>query len=323
MLKIIFAGTTEFGIPTLEKLSAKGGSLPAGQAGASGGKTPFEIVLIITQPDKPAGRDRRLTPPPIKVWALKNGIPVEQPEKIYNLKSIISNLSPDLLLVAAYGQILPQAILDLPKFGSINIHGSVLPKYRGATPIQATILNGDKSAGITLIQMDEKMDHGDILAIRTMALTGRETLPELYHSLSLLSAELVSEALTNLVAGRLSRQPQNHLEASYTKMLTRDDGKIDWARSAAEIDRKIRAYNPEPGTWTTLGGKLVKILEVEIISDHKIELPGKLYGTGEGLAVKCVDNSLLLKKVKPEGKNEMTGKDYLNGLQSLNNKLFL
>ena len=226
-------------------------------------------------------------------------------------------------MVAAYGQILPQAILDLPKFGSINIHGSVLPKYRGATPIQATILNGDKSAGITLIQMDEKMDHGDILAIRTMALTGRETLPELYHSLSLLSAELVSEALTNLVAGRLSRQPQNHLEASYTKMLTRDDGKIDWARSAAEIDRKIRAYNPEPGTWTTLGGKLVKILEVEIISDHKIELPGKLYGTGEGLAVKCVDNSLLLKKVKPEGKNEMTGKDYLNGLQSLNNKLFL
>ncbi len=305
-MRIIFAGTSEFGIPTLEQLKAH-----------------HELVLVITQPDKPAGRNKKLTPPPVKVWAMKNNIPVEQPEQISNLKSIISNLEPDLLLVAAYGQIIPKDILDLPKFHSINIHGSILPKYRGASPIQATILNGDRTAGITLIQMDEKMDHGDILAIRTMALTGSEYFPSLYKSLAELSAELVVETLTKLPVGELRPQVQNHAEATYTKLLTRKDSKINWARPAAEIYNQIRALNPEPGTWTELKGKIVKIMEVEILPDHKIELPGKLYSHDGSIAVKCLDNGLLLKKVKPEGKNEISGKDFLNGLQSLNDKLFI
>ncbi len=305
-MKIIFAGTSEFGIPTLEQLKAH-----------------HELILVITQPDKPAGRNKKLSPPPVKVWAMKNNIPVEQPEQISNLKSIISNLNPDLLLVAAYGQIIPKDILDLPKFHAINIHGSILPQYRGASPIQATILNGDRTAGITLIQMDEKMDHGDILAIRTMALTGNESFPALYKSLAQLSAELVVETLQKLPVGELRPQVQNHTEATYTKLLTRKDGKINWARPAVEIYNQIRALNPEPGTWTELKGKVVKILEAEILPDHKIELPGKLYSHEGSIAVKCLDNGLLLKKVKPEGKNEITGKDFLNGLQSLNDKLFI
>jgi len=316
MQKIIFAGTSEFGIPTLEALKKQ----PASPQGGQGG---YELVLIITQPDKPAGRNKVLTPPPIKLWAQKNNIPVEQPDKIINLQSRISNLEPDLLLVAAYGQIIPKEILEIPKFQSINIHPSILPKYRGATPIQSTILHGDLSAGVTLIQMDEKMDHGPILAIRTIQLLGRETFPELYKKLAELSAELVPDVLVKLGEDNLRPQGQDHSQATFTKLLGREDGKIDWATPAAEIDRQIRALNPEPGTWTKLQDKIVKILEAEIINDHKIDLPGKLYVSAEGLAVKALDNSLLLKRVQPEGKNEMTGKDYLNGLKSLNDKMFM
>src|SRR3989344_7136894 len=306
MQKIIFAGTSEFGIPTLEALKAQ-----------------YELVLVITQPDKPAGRNKVLTPPPIKLWALKNNIQVLQPDKIGEIKSQIAALEPDLMLVAAYGQIIPKDVLDIPNFKSINIHGSILPQYRGATPIQSTILHGDLSAGVTLIQMDEKMDHGPILAIRTIQLLGRETFPELYKKLAELSAELVPDVLVKLGEDNLRPQGQDHSQATFTKLLGREDGKIDWATPAAEIDRQIRALNPKPGTWTKLQDKIVKILEAEIINDHKIDLPGKLYVSAEGLAVKALDNSLLLKRVQPEGKNEMTGKDYLNGLKSLNDKMFM
>ncbi len=305
-MKIIFAGTSEFGIPTLEKLEAQ-----------------HELVLVITQPDKPAGRDKKLAPPPVKVWAQKNNIPVEQPEKIYNLKSIISNFEPDLLLVAAYGQIIPKDILDIPKLGSINIHGSLLPQYRGASPIQSAILNGDQETGITLIKMDEKMDHGPMIAREKLYLTGKEKFPELYKALSLVSAELVEKTLPDWFAGKIAPEEQSHNEASFSKMLTRQDGKINWAQPAAQIDQQIRALNPEPGTWTELKGKVVKILEAEILPDHKIELPGKLYSHNGEVAVKCLDNGLILKRVKLEGKNEISGKDFLNGLQGLNDKLFI
>jgi methionyl-tRNA formyltransferase len=306
MQRIIFAGTTEFGIPTLEKLRKN-----------------YELVLVITQPDKPTGRDKKLTPPPMKVWAEKNHIQVLQPTKILDDKSKILSFEPDLLLVAAYGQIIPKEILEIPKFGSVNIHGSVLPKYRGATPIQTALLNGDPNTGITLIKMDEKMDHGDILGIRTIPLTGKETFIEAYKTLAQTAADLTDDVLPNWFAGTLKPQPQIHNEATFTKIFTREDGKINWARPAIEIYNQIRALNPEPGTWTKLNDKVIKILEAEVLADHKIDLPGKLYVSGEGLAVKTLDGSLVLKRIKPEGKNEMTGKDFLNGLKSLSDKLFI
>ncbi|MEO8065690.1 MAG: methionyl-tRNA formyltransferase [Candidatus Doudnabacteria bacterium] len=315
MQKIIFIGTTEFGIPTLEKLSAKGGS-------ASGGKPPYELVLIITQPDKPVGRKQIITASPIKIWAQKNSVPVIQPEKILDSISQILDSGPDLILVAAYGQIIPKAILDIPKFGSVNIHGSLLPKYRGASPIQAAILNGDNETGITLIKMDEKMDHGPIVAKQVVRLAGLETYPELYKKLADISADLIVETLPRLFEGKLKAAEQVHPHATYTKLLNREDARIDWSQSAKLIGQKIRALNPEPGTWTTLDGKTVKIIEAKILSEAKIELPGKIYIRSGELAVKCLDGSVIIEKLQPEGKNMMSGKDFLNGLK-IGNKLFI
>ncbi|OGE83881.1 MAG: methionyl-tRNA formyltransferase [Candidatus Doudnabacteria bacterium RIFCSPLOWO2_01_FULL_44_21] len=304
--KIIFVGTTEFGIPTLEKLMKD-----------------YELVLIITQPDKPAGRDKKLTPPPIKTWAEKNNIKVLQPQKILDSKLQILDPQPDLMIVAAYGQIIPKEILDLPKFGSINIHGSILPKYRGASPIQAAIANGDAETGITLIQMDEKMDHGPLIAAKTININSNDNYMTLHKKLSDTAADLVAETLPKWVSGEIKPYEQNHEKATFVHLLSKNDSKINWSRPSIEIDRQIRAFNPEPGTWTTLANKHLKILAAEIIADHKIELPGKLYVANGELAVKCLDSGLLLKKVKPEGKNEMTGKDFLNGLKNLNNKIFI
>ncbi len=305
MHKIIFAGTTEFGIPTLEKLRKEN-----------------ELVLIITQPDRPTGRKQELTPPPIKVWAQKNSIPVLQSENILNLKAQMSATGPDLMIVAAYGQIIPNEILNIPKFKSINIHGSLLPKYRGASPIQAAILNGDAETGITLIQMDELMDHGPIIAKEVLRLKGDETFPKLYGQLALVAADLVEKTLPELFAGRIKPAEQIHAHATYTKLLKREDAKIDWASSAKNIDQKIRALNPEPGTWTTLDGRVVKILSAKMISESKIELPGKIYNQMGELAVKCIDGSLIIEKLQPEGKTPMAGSDFLNGLKT-GSKLFV
>jgi len=307
MSRIIFAGTSEFGIPTLEKIKAQ-----------------HELVLIITQPDKPSGRNKILAPSPIKLWAQKNNIPLEQPERIKDLELRIKSVEADLMIVAAYGQIIPEDVLNIPSKGSINIHGSVLPQYRGASPIQTTLLNNDFTAGVTILQMDAKMDHGPILGIKTITLNGDETFPQLYKTLSLLSVDLTLDVVSKIFDGNIQPQVQNHQDATYTKLLDRTDGRIDWSsKTVVEIDAQIRALNPEPGTWTMLKGKVVKILEAKKATDNKIDLPGKIYVLNGEIAVKCLDGSLILKRVKPEGKNEMTGKDFLNGLQNLSDKIFI
>jgi methionyl-tRNA formyltransferase len=304
-MRIIFIGTSEFGIPTLEKL-----------------KKEQELVLVITQPDKPAGRKKELTPPPIKVWALKNNIQVLQSENILNLKALIEEVKPDLSIVAAYGQIIPKDILDIPKFKSINIHGSLLPKYRGASPIQAAILNQEQETGITLIQMDEKMDHGPIIAKEVVRLSGSETFVELYKKLGIVAADLISKILPDWFSGKIIAAEQVHSHASYVKLIKREDAKLDWSQSAKVIDAKIRALNPEPGTWTMLDGKVVKILKASILGDHKIELPGKIYPHQGLLAVKTIDNSLQIELIQLEGKSVVSGKDFLNGLKT-GSKIFI
>jgi methionyl-tRNA formyltransferase len=304
-VRIIFIGTSEFGIPTLEKL-----------------KKEHELVFIITQPDKPTGRKHTLTPPPVKIWTQKHNLPILQSENIENLKALIEEAKPDLIIVAAYGQIIPKNILDIPKFKSINIHGSLLPKYRGASPIQSAILNRDNETGITLIQMDEKMDHGPIISKDVLRLKGDETFSELYKELAKLSAELIMKTLPDYFSGKLKPVEQNHQYATYVKLIKRADGKIDWSSSALEIDALIRALNPEPGTWTALDGKIIKILKAKILRDHKIELPGKIYPEQGMPAVKTLDNSLIIEQIQPEGKAAMSGKDFLNGLKS-GSKLFI
>src|SRR3989344_1937655 len=210
-MKIIFVGTTVFGIPTLEKLKAD-----------------HQLVLVITQPDMPTGRKRVLTPPPIKVWSHKNNIPLSQPVKILDCQEEITKNNPDLILVAAYGQIIPKAILDIPKFGSINIHGSLLPKYRGASPIQSAIQNGDKETGITLIKMDEKMDHGPIISKERVAIDNYDDFEKLYKKLSNVASDLTAKTLPDYISGKVRPAEQVHTIATFCKMINRADARIDW-----------------------------------------------------------------------------------------------
>lgn len=305
-MKIAFAGTTEFGIPTLEMLKAQ-----------------HELVLIITQPDKPAGRNKELTESPIKMWALKNNLDVVQPEKISEIMNTLADIKPDLLLVAAYGQILPKEILNISKFGSVNIHGSLLPKYRGASPIQTALLNGDKETGITLLLMDEKMDHGPIIAKRTIPIDDKDDYLSLYNKLAKQSAQTVAEVLPNWFDGKIKAQEQDHNRASYTNLITRKDAKIDWTKPAQQIEHMVKAFYPEPGAWSMFDGKILKIIKARAVSEAKIELPGKLYRTSDQLMVKCGTGSLLLLEIQPEGKKPMAGKDFANGIRNLSEKLLI
>ncbi|OGE81130.1 MAG: methionyl-tRNA formyltransferase [Candidatus Doudnabacteria bacterium RIFCSPHIGHO2_12_FULL_48_11] len=304
--KIVFAGTTDFGIPTLEILNTK-----------------YQILAIVTQPDRPAGRKKALSPSPIKLWAEKNNIPVLQPEELSTITHQLSTLEPGLLLVAAYGQIIPKDILDIPKFGSINIHGSLLPKYRGASPIQAAILRGETETGITLIKMDEKMDHGPVIAQAMMTIDDNDDFITLYKKLSDLSADLVMETLPKWFTGQMRSTEQRHEQATYTKLFAHSDGRVDWATPAVEVDRKVKALNPEPGVWTTLDKKSVKILKTKALPDAKIELPGKIYESGNEMLVKCQLGSLQILYLHPEGRKPMTGRDFLNGLKSRSNAMFI
>ncbi|HYE22805.1 MAG TPA: methionyl-tRNA formyltransferase [Verrucomicrobiae bacterium] len=305
-MKLILAGTTEFGIPAFEKIVKN-----------------FSVPLVITQPDRPTGRKQILTPSEVKLWAEKKGLPIKQPEKISELQDFILDLNPDLMLVAAYGQIIPKNILDIPKFGSINIHGSILPKYRGASPIQAAILNGETETGITLIKMDEKMDHGPILSIKKATIDENETFVELHKRLSHLASENIVDTLTAYLENKLNPEIQDHKRATYTKLLTKEDGRIRWTSPAIKIHQQIRALNPEPGTWSILDDKSVKILRTAINRDNKIELPGKIYRKDNDMLVKCSDFSLIIKEIQPEGKKPMTGVDFLNGLKNLETKIFV
>jgi methionyl-tRNA formyltransferase len=306
-MRFAFAGTTEFGISTLEKLIAAG----------------HELKFVITNPDRPTGRKQELTATIIKTWAQKHNIQAFDPVKISEIESELRSAGLDVLLVAAYGQIIPKNILNIPKHGSVNIHGSLLPKYRGPSPIQTAILNGEKETGITFILMDEKMDHGAILSMHKLPIYQQDTYETLYKKLALLASEECVKTLQDYVLGKLNPVLQNDSQASYTKMFGTADGQIVWTDSAQQIANQIRALNPNPGTWTTLEGKKVKILKVTVLPEVKIELAGKLYRTPDGLAVKSADQSMLLDLVQPEGKKPMTGVEFANGLKNLDRRYFV
>jgi methionyl-tRNA formyltransferase len=307
--KIIFIGTAEFAAVILKALI----------------KDDWPIELVITQPDKPVGRQQILTPPPVKEEALKYNLTISQPLKISESFSEIKKIAPDLIIETSYGQIIPKKILDLAKFGSLNLHPSLLPKYRGPSPIQATILAGDKIIGVTIILMDEKVDHGPILAKRELKNDELRIMNygELNRKLAELGANLLIEMLPKFIKGEIEPQPQNEIKATYTKILTRADGKIDWQKSAEMIERQILAYNPWPGSWTeiNLKGKIkkLKIIEVKILETEKSNSEiGKLFlSKNKKMAVCCSQGSLVLEKVQPEGKKEMSGIDFYHGYNYL------
>jgi methionyl-tRNA formyltransferase len=299
--KIIFIGTPEFGAIILKKLVASA----------------CKPVLVITAPDRPSGRKQILTPPPVKLAAEKYGIRIIQAEKIKDSESEIKNTNPDLILVAAYNRIIPKEILDIPKKGSFNIHPSLLPRWRGPSPIQLTILNGDKKTGVTIAQITEKVDAGPIAAQKEIALKGKESYPELHNLLGELGGDLLIETIPEILKGEIKPKPQEEKSATYSRIIRKKDGRIDWKKTTAqEIERQIRAFDPWPGTFFFWKEKRIKILKAKIVEEaDKAEYPtGKVFVSSKNeLCLQTSKGCLTVEKLQVEGKKEISSKDFLRG----------
>jgi methionyl-tRNA formyltransferase len=303
-MKIIFIGTSKFAAIILEKLIGSTNQ-------------PF---LVISAPDKAVGRKQIITPPPVAVLARKHNIPLAQPKKIAEAMEEIKKLSPDLIILAAYGQIIPEAILTIPKYGSINVHPSLLPLWRGASPIQYAILNGDKKTGVSIMRMTAGLDEGPIILQEEMVLTGQEYFSELHDKLAEMASELLNKAISNIFSGQVSLQLQDNSLASYSKILTKEDGRINWQKPAQAIERQIRALAVWPSSYTFFNdkgkSKRIKIIEAET---HK-SIDGKEYSIGQVLnlspdkiGVQCGQDLLVINKLQVEGKQEITIADFLRG----------
>ena len=299
-MKIVFMGTPDFAVGALEALINAG----------------HEVALVVTQPDKPKGRGKEVSESPVKMCAKAHGIKTFQPVKIRESESVefLKTIGADVFVVAAFGQILTKEILEMPKYGCINIHASLLPKYRGAAPIQWVILNGEEKAGVTIMQMDEGLDTGDMLLKGEITLDPKETGDSLHDKLSEMGAGLIVEALEKLQKGELSPVPQPEGPLFYAKMLKKEMGNLDYSKSAEELERTVRGLYSWPGAYTFCQGKLLKIIEAEVESADSTGNPGEiLQVTKDRFTVQCGKGSLSILKVKPQGKKEMTVHDFLLG----------
>lgn len=296
---IVFFGTPQFAVTILEQLIA----------------SPFAPSLVVTAPDKPVGRKQKLTPPPVKVLAEQHGIPVLQPDKLdEEFITTLKTTNYNLFIVAAYGKIIPQAILDIPEHGSINVHPSLLPKLRGASPIQGVILEGLTETGVTIMLMDEKMDHGPTLANIQHAITNPKiTTEELSRELATVGADLLVETLPRYLAGAITPEEQNHTEATYTKLITKEDGHINWEKSAEDIERRIRAYTPWPSAYACWDDKQIKFLEAEIVDGEEGNKPGEIYKLGNLFAISTGKGALVPTRVQLAGKSAVDNLTFLQG----------
>lgn len=273
-------------------------------------------VAVVTTPDKPVGRKQELLPSPVKKWAEEENLPVLQPEKIRDSEWIekIRKLNPDLIILCAYAQIIPKEILEIPKYGALNIHPSLLPKYRGASPIHAAILNGDKETGVTIMLMDEKMDHGPTISNFQFSISNKITYKELSDKLVNAAADLLVKTLLNWIEGKIKPKPQDHSKASFCKVIKKQDGKIDWNKSAEEIERMIRAFYQWPSAYTFYNDKLLKILEGEVINKNTDRKIGEVFlDENKNLCVQTGNDALILKQIQLEGKKPMPCGSFLNG----------
>jgi methionyl-tRNA formyltransferase len=296
-MRVLFIGTGEIGVPVLHSLQ---------------NSREHELVGVITQPDKPVGRTQRVEPPPIKAALEGNALPILQPEKIRNPEAIaeIRALAPNVMVVMAYGQILPRAILEIPHVACLNLHASLLPRYRGAAPIQAAIVAGDRESGITVMYMDEGVDTGDILLQAKVELAANETGGSLHDRLAQLAPGALHEALGLLQAGSAPRIPQDSSAATYAGKLEREDGRIDWTESAVLIERKVRAFDPWPGAFTVLRDTADRDMKLKIFS-AKVVATAKM-APGE-IVIAAKDGALSLGQVQLEGKRRMSAAEFLRG----------
>lgn len=300
-MRIVFMGTPEFAVPSLRQLIADG----------------HEIVCVLTQPDKPKNRGMKLMPSPVKVVAMEHQIEVYQPVTLKSGEALerLSALKPELIVVAAYGKILPKEILDLPRLGCINVHSSLLPRYRGAAPINWAILNGETETGVTIMYMAEGLDTGDIISQRATAIDPDETVESLHDRLALLGAELLGETVAAIGAGTAQRVPQNDAESCYAPMLSRQLSPIDFSRSAHEIHNQVRGLIPWPATTMEIKGQTFKIFAVEETGMDSPQGAGTLLGADkQGINVVCGDGKVLrILELQAPGKKRMRAVDYLRG----------
>ena len=298
-MKIIFMGTPDFAVGTLRSLAEAG----------------HEITLVVSQPDKPKGRGHAMVPTPVKVVAEKLGIPVFQPVKIREAKDVLEKTEADVCVVAAFGQIIPASILHMKKYGCINVHASLLPKYRGAAPIQWAVIDGEKESGVTIMQMDEGLDTGDMLAKAIVPLDEKETGGSLFDKLSEAGGRLCVETLAKLEKGEITSEKQGESPTAYASMLDKKMGNIDWNKSAVVIERLVRGLNPWPSAYTHLDGKTLKIWACDVLpqSASKGESGEILEVTKDAIHVQTGDGILVLREIQLAGKARMDAGAFLRG----------
>lgn len=302
-MKLVFCGTPAFAVPTL-KLALRAG---------------YQVALVVTQPDRPVGREQTLTAPPVKTVAIEAGLPFTQPEKIKNnpdFRAQLEAIRPDAILVVAYGRIIPRWMLDLPRYGNINLHASLLPKYRGAAPIQWAIANGEPATGATTMRLDEGLDTGDILLQREMPLAPDMTSVDVFPLLAEMGADLMAETLRGLDAGSIRPRPQDSTTATHAPILTREDGRIDFSRPAMTLYNRWRGFQPWPGAWTTLKGKKLavhRLLPTEVMGVRSGD-PGTIAVQQGTIFAACGEGTWIeLVEVQMEGKRRMSAGEFLRG----------
>jgi methionyl-tRNA formyltransferase len=299
-LRIVFMGTPQFAVPVLEALV----------------KAKHEVRLVVTQPDRPKGRSGKPLPPPVKALAEALSLPVFQPEKVRRPEAIeeIRKADPDATVVAAFGQILPKALLDIPRLGNFNVHASLLPKYRGAAPINWAIVNGEAETGVTIMLMDEGMDTGAMLATAGEPILPEDTAGTLTAKLSRVGAELIVKALAEFEAGLLTPVSQDNSRATYAPILKKGMGKIDWAKPAAGIERTVRGLAPWPGAFTSLSGKMLHVWRARVAPAKDPSPAGTVISAGkDGIAVATGEAALVIEELQPEGGRRMKASEYLAG----------
>ena len=296
-MRIVFIGTGEVGVPTLQGLL----------------KSEHDVVGVVTQPDKPVGRSQQIELPPIKRIPITTNIAILQPPRIKDPHAIeeIRAITPDVIVVMAYGQILPRAVLEIPKIACLNLHASLLPRWRGAAPIQAAIAAGDQETGITVMYMDEGLDTGDILLERKLDILPTDTGASLHERLAQVAPEALFESLRLLTAKSAPRIPQDNAQATYAPKLKRDDGRIDWSEPAEVIERKIRAFNPWPGAFIKLGDRNLKVFSASLV--NRSGKPGEILRSEKELVIGAGNDALALGEVQLEGKKRMIAAEFLRG----------
>jgi len=305
-MRLAFLGTPAFAVPTLERLVGRG----------------HQVLAAVTQPDRPKGRGQALAQPPVKEAALRLGVPVYQPERVKRPEAVdyLRSLAPEAMVVVGYGQIIPQSILDIPPLGILNVHASMLPKYRGAGPIQWAIVNGETSTGVTIMRIDAGLDTGPMLLKAETAIGADETAIDLGRRLSVMGADLLVEALDALAAGHIVPQPQDNAQATYAPMLKKEDGRIEWSRSALQIHNQVRGVQPWPGAHSIFRAAALHVWRTRPVETGTGGPPGALLRI-KPLLVACGVGALELIEVQVEGRKRMPAADFANGHRLVENEI--